>query len=79
MVVKVSKHRLSSMQELAVARNVCRKNLKGLAVFEDYGIINDDELAESLGALPSSIFIVYKKVEHSLVDLWRGHNRAMSM
>ena len=57
MVVKVTKDHLSSQSELAVARNVCTKNLKGLAVLEDDGVINDEDSAQSLGALPNSIFI----------------------
>ena len=79
MVVKVTKDLLSAQSELAVARNVCTKNLKGLAVLEDDGVINDEDSAQSLGALPNSIFIVYKKEEHKLMDLWEGDNKAMSM
>ena len=79
MVVKVTKDLLSAQSELAVARNVCTKNLKGLAVLEDDGVINDEDSAQSLGALPNSIFIVYKKVEHCLLILWESNNYSMSV
>ena len=69
--VKVFQSHASSQKELDIAQKVCSHKFKGLAVLEDFGIIDDEDVAENLEALPNSIFIVYKRVEYCLKDLYR--------
>ena len=79
MAVKVFKNYASSLKELEIAQEICSFNFKGLAVLEDDGIIDEYHVAEDLGALPNSIFIVYRYIEHCLKSLWIGQNKAFSM
>ena len=44
-----------------------------------FGIIYDSDAAEDLEAIPNSIFIVYKKVDNCLKDLWKANGSKFSM
>ena len=78
MAIKVFKNYECSLKELDRALDICSNKLEGLAVLEDFGTISDSDVAESLGALPNSIFIVYKHVEQSLSDLWSDNDNQYS-
>ena len=77
--VKVFKHIENSEKELQVAKDICRSNLRGLAVLEDFGTISDIRIANAVGASVDSKFVVYTYIQKNLKQMVCDQNLKFSM
>ena len=64
--IKVFKKVKDSHIELRNAQDICGAKLKGLCGLEDYGMIDERNIAERLECAMNSVFIVYRHLDQNL-------------
>ena len=71
MAIKVFGDLRDAEKELKIAKDICGKSLKGLAILEDDGIIEGQNVARDLHVPTNSKFIVYRYIgKMNVKEIW---------
>lgn len=76
--IKVFRNHENSKREVRIAKDICRKKLKGCAVLLDYGRVRDNRVTRELDTLLNSYFVVYEYIEKSFKDIYLDPNSSFT-